>query len=315
MIKNVKAISMTLITILMLLLTGCASNSAIVHGLNEQEANEILVLLAKDNIPAYKIAQAAGGPGGGANKAVLWDIEVNGADRMDAMALLSANGLPRKHSPNLLELFSQNGLVPSDTAQKIRYEAGLATTLANTIRRIDGVIDADVIISFPEENPLNPNAPTLPIKATVFVKHNGILDNPNSYLTYQIKRLVSSAVSGLSYDNVTLITDRAQFSLPSTTQPQEPSIQVWDLTLALSTLKAFQITFFILFLIMCVLLFGIVWLVWKIQPIAKKAGGMLVLFSLQPIKEEVEIPEEVQPEEQKPPEETEKTHVQENIEE
>lgn len=305
-----------------LALTGCESKSTIVHGLDEQDANEIMVLLAKDHIPAYKLAQAAGGPGGG-QKAVLWDIAVTSQDRLQAMAVLSANGLPRKQSPNLLELFSASGLVPSDTSQQIRYEAGLATSLANTIRKIDGVLDVDVIISFPEENPLSVSEKTSPVTATVFVKHNGILDDPNSQLISQIKQLVSSSVPKLSYNNVTVIGDRARFSLPSTSfAPSTPKeyYRVWDFVLAQSSLRKFQVVLFLLCLLIFILFLGILWLAWKMYPLAKKAGGIGSLFTFKPLpdkeeSEEVKSAEEAKPEEEKPLEESKKPPVQENVEE
>ncbi len=306
----------TFIACILLFLTGCESKSTIVHGLDESAANEIMVLLAKDGLAAYKLPQSAGG-GPGAAKEVLWDISVDSADRMKAMAVLSANGLPRKHSPNLLQLFSEGGLVPSDTSQQIRYQAGLATTLANTIRKIDGILNAKVIISFPEENPLDPNAPKKQITATVFVKHSGILDDPNSTIISQIKRLVSSSISGLSYDNVTVIGDRARFSLPSSST-EEHEVRVMGFTLAESSLVQFQVVIFVFIVAAFILLFLILWFIWKLYPIAKKGGGISQIFSISPIKDEQEIVKleevvEAKSEEKKPPEE--KPPIQENVEE
>ncbi len=318
---NVSKLIYTFVAIIILVLTGCESKSTIVHELNEQTANEIMVLLAKDHISAYKIAQNAGqGPGAQA-KTIQWDIAVNAQDRLQAMAVLSTNGLPRKHSPNLLELFPESGLVPSDTSQQIRYEAGLATSLANTIRKIDGILDADVIVSFPEENPLNPAEHKKPITATVFIKHNGILDDPNSHLLSQIKQLVSSSVAGLSYENVTVIGDRTRFSLPSRSFVTSPTeyVEVWGFILAATSLKLFQFAFLFLCLLLLILLLGIMWVTWKIHPIAQKAGGLSLLFSLKPIPDTVKKEEPPKKEEalekEKPAEEPKKPNVQENIEE
>ena len=48
--------------------------------------------------------------------------------------------------------------------------------------------------------------------ASVYVKHRGILDNPNSLLVTKIKRLVSSAIPGLEIDNVSVVSDRALYA-------------------------------------------------------------------------------------------------------
>lgn len=161
------------------LLTSCESQKTIVNGLDEREANEILVFLSSKNLSANKI-QSPGG-GGGGSKIITWDIIVNEKDATEAMALLNQAGLPRKRSQNLLSIFSNVGLVPSERQDKIRYEAGLAEQIASVIRKIDGVLDAEVQISFPEEDPLNPGKTKGKITASVYVKHNGVLDDPNSH--------------------------------------------------------------------------------------------------------------------------------------
>jgi Type III secretory pathway, lipoprotein EscJ len=137
------------------LLTSCESRKIIVNGLDEREANEILVFLSNKNLDAVKVANAGAG-GGGGSKLVLWDISVDSAQALDAMAYLNQAGLPRRRSQNLLNIFTGAGLVPSEMEQKIRYQAGLGEQIASIIRKIDGILDAEVQISFPEEDPLNP---------------------------------------------------------------------------------------------------------------------------------------------------------------
>lgn len=301
-------------------MTGCESKKTIVNGLDEREANEILVLLARENVPAYKLKQAEGGAGA---KIVLWDIAVDATDANKAMAILSANGLPRRRGQNLIELFSAGGLVPSDMQEKIRYQAGLADSIANTIRKIDGIVDADVQLSFPEEDALNPTAVKGQITASVYVKHTGVLDDPNSHLITKIKRLVASSVAGLSFDNVTVIPDRTRFSemnLSRESAAQQDLVKVWTLVIARDSLVRFQIIFFTLCLLVLILAFYTFWISWKIYPLVKKRGGLKQLFHMAPLPDEYESPEakatgEEQPkEEQKAQEEPKGPKVQENVE-
>lgn len=329
---------MILLAVVSFAFTGCDSKKTIVNGLDEREANEILVLLASKNVEAYKLQQAEGGGGGGGSKVVLWDIAVNAADATTAMAILSSYGLPRRRAQNLLELFSSGGLVPSDLQQKIRYQAGLADQIASTIRKIDGIVDADVQLSFPEEDPLNPTVQKKPVTASVYVKHTGVLDDPNSHLIPKIKRLVSSSVSGLSFDNVTVIPDRARFVSTQTSgekRAQLEYIKVWSLVLAKESLTRFQIIFFSLCITILILAFSAFWLFWKIYPILKKRGGTKELFHLTPLVDEFvaqETTKEQEPEEESPEESSsdekkdkketkdkkkkpEETKVQENVEE
>ena len=196
------------------LISSCASEKTIVNGLEEREANEILVFLAGKGISANKVQEPSAG--GGGSHVVLYDIVVSEEQATEAMAVLNEAGLPRSKGESLLNIFSGSGLVPSDMEQKIRYEAGLGEQIASTIRRIPGIIDAQVLISFPQEDPLHPGKYMGKITASVFVKHNGILDNPNSHLITKIKRLVAASVTGLSYDDVTVIPVRASMK----TRPQ-----------------------------------------------------------------------------------------------
>src|SRR4051812_6721071 len=73
------------------LLTSCESKKTIVNGLDEREANEILVFLSGKKIHGEKVQSTSAG--GGAAKIVLWDISVDPAVATEAMALLNQAGL------------------------------------------------------------------------------------------------------------------------------------------------------------------------------------------------------------------------------
>lgn len=302
------------------LLTSCESQKTIVNGLDEREANEILVFLSSKNLSANKI-QSPGG-GGGGSKIITWDIIVNEKDATEAMALLNQAGLPRKRSQNLLSIFSNVGLVPSERQDKIRYEAGLAEQIASVIRKIDGVLDAEVQISFPEEDPLNPGKTKGKITASVYVKHNGVLDDPNSHLVTKIKRLVAASITGLDYNDVTVISDRARGSdLLTTFNPgdneEKSYVSIWTIILAKESVTRFRIIFFTFSFLILLMALALIWLMWKIYPILKTHGGLRELFHLQPLKtglvSEEKPVDELKADEKKP--EDEKDHVDKDIDE
>lgn len=290
-----------LFSLLAFVLAGCESRRVIVNGLDEREANEILVFLESKQVDATKI-QSASDSGGGA-KTVSWNISVDNSQASEAMALLNQAGLPRKKSQNLLNIFSNQGLVPSGMGEKIRYQAGLAEQIASTIRKIDGVLDADVQVSFPEEDPLNPGANKQKITASVYVKHNGILDDPNAHLVSRIKRLVAGAVNGLDYDNVTVIGDRARFAdsagdAASLNEQERPYVNVWSLIIAQTSLLRFRLIFFSFTLLILLLVVVLLWLLWKFLPILSRAGGVKALFSIKPLQIEPEVEKIENPEKQ-----------------
>lgn len=279
-----------------MLLSSCTSHKTIVNALDEKEANEILVYLSSRGIEAAKV-QNVGAGGGGGTKVVLWDIQVNADQASEAMALLNQAGLPRRRRQGLLDIFSSSGLVPSELQEKIKYQAGLAEQIASTIRKIDGVLDAEVQISFPEEDPLAPPGTKKgKIVASVYVKHNGVLDDPNSHLIPKIKRLVAASVAGLDYDNVTVIGDRARGpslkSLGMTGEPEKEYVNVWSVILAKESVTRFQVLFFSFIIIILLLTLAFVWFFWKMFPLLQKYGGFKELFHVHPIPLEPKTKEE-----------------------
>lgn len=295
-----------LICLCLPLLTSCGSRKTIVNGLEEKEANEILVFLSSKNVDATKAESVKAAGAGGGKVAQLWDIEVPADQAIEAMSFLNQAGLPRRRSQSLLGIFTGAGLVPSEMEQKIRYQAGLAEQIASIIRKIDGILDTEVQISFPEEDPLNPGVSKGKITASVYVKHNGVLDDPNSHLITKIKRLVAASVTGLDYDNVTVISERARYSEnqlnPSAIDDEKQFVSVWTLIIAKESLTRFRIIFFTFTLLILFLLLGLLWLCWKLYPLLKTHGGLKELFKVKPLqvkKEEKELPAEIQTEPKK----------------
>jgi len=277
----------------LLLLTGCATNSVIVNDVEEREANEIVVFLASRNINAVKIAAKTTGGVAQAGPP-MYSIAVDQRDMTDAMAILNQNGLPRKKGTNLLELFAKQGLMTTEKEETIRYQAGLEQQIANTIRKIDGVIDADVQLSFPAEaaagGPAAAAAPSR-VTAAVYVKHQGIVDDPNSHLISKIKRLVAGSVNGLDINDVTVISDRSRFtdvtlgtSLESASTAPKDYTTIWSIVITKSSLAKFRLLFFSLIFSNIVILILLMWVLWKAYPAIKKHGGLKELLNPAPIE-------------------------------
>lgn len=282
-------------------LSSCEKQMTIVSDIPEREANEIIVFLASEGITSTKAAAATSGAAmGGASEGAMFNILVDEKKEVEAMAILNRNGLPRKKTTSILELFAKSGLVSSDREENIRFQAGLAAQIAGTIRQIDGVIDAVVELSIPEQEGI-----TLPgqevkkkqIVAAVFVKHQGILDDPNSHLITKIKRLVSGSITGLDVNNVTVISDRSRFteiavknSPESITPKTKEYVSIWSIVMAKGSTARFRVLFFTLILAIIFFALLVGWMLWKFYPILR-TRGMKKLFSLMPFKTNTEIEE------------------------
>ncbi len=267
---------MSLLTIL--LLASCETNHTIVSNVTERDANEILVFLASKGVDAQKVVAPSTGIGANA-PSNHYMITVASGRAVDAMAILNKVGLPRRQGTTLLELFAKSGLMSSTLEETVRYQAGLAEELRNTIRKIDGVIDADVQISFPNVTGGGggapaPGAPQQKITAAVYIKHQGVLEDPNSHIEIKIKRLMAGSISGLSYDDVAVISDRSKFADITLTPEGEPigprtlqtHVSIWGLVMTQSSIARFRVIFFlfILFLLLSLGLSG--WLIYKFFP-------------------------------------------------
>ena len=296
--KSVLSVFPMLLTTLLLILSGCETNSVIINDVDEREANEIIVFLASKNIDAEKIPSPSASPGGGTETNALWSIMVESSQTTEAMAILNQNGLPRKKGTNLLTLFAKQGLMSSDKEETIRYQAGLAEQIGNTIRKIDGVIDADVQLSFPPESTGLPGAQQQQkVTAAVYVKHQGVLDDPNSHLVTKIKRLVAGSVNGLDINDVTVISDRSRFTditLKETTesltaQPKE-YVSIWSIVMNKSSASRFRMIFFTLTIATILMIIVLGWMIWKFYPILKRKGGFKELFQPIPIEKDESSP-------------------------
>ncbi len=274
---------------LALIFTACGEHQAIVSNVDERQANIILVFLESKGIKAEKSISSSGSAmGAEASASPKYNILVDQNQAINAMALLNQNGLPQRQGTSLLELFAKQGLMSTDKEETIRYQAGLAQQIANTILMIDGVIDASVQLSFPAESTMG--QATERITAAVYVKHQGIFDDPNSHLEAKIKRLVAGSVNGLSIDDVTVVSDRSRFTDVSPTPVSDSMmpvakeyVKIWSMVMSKESAAKFRTVFFTILVIALVVLLALGWLVWKVYPIIRTNGGMGELFNPIPL--------------------------------
>lgn len=270
------------------ILTSCESSKVIVNDLDEKDANEILVFLSSRNIEAEKV-KAEGAGGGGASQVVKWNIAVKSSEASEGMRLLNQQGLPRRRPQTILDLYATSGLVPSDAQEKIKYQAALGEQLASTIRKYEGILDADVQISFPQDDPLNPGKTKGKITASVWVKHSGVLDDPNSHLRSKIQRYVSSSVTGLNYDDVTVVGERSRigedFSSSAIAPEEKQYVTTWSVVISKESLSRFRTIFFGFSLLTLLLALSLVWTLWKILPLLNRHGGIKSLLSTKPLSQ------------------------------
>ena len=276
---------------MLLVFTGCENNSSIISNIDEREANIIVVMLESRGISATKTAQVATGAGNeGGPK---FSITVPASQSVDAIAFLNQNGFPRQTGTTLLKLFEKQGLMTTEKEETIRYQAGLAEQISNTLRMIDGVIDASVQLSFPKEATIpGQQVENQRITAAVYVKHQGILEDPNAHLEDKIKRLVSGSVTGLDMNDVTVVSDRSRYTDFTIAEVNEAMgegsnefVKIWNVVLSKNSAGTFRFLFFVLTFFLILFAVAFAWLVWKVYPVLRKGRqGIKKLISPSPLE-------------------------------
>jgi type III secretion protein J len=287
--KKLKSLSCYILALF--LLTSCSESRVIVTGVEERQANVIVVFLESRGIMAKKeAAKLSPSAGMDSSAAAKFDISVDGSQAIDAMAILNSNGLPHRKGTDLLELFAKSGMMSTDKEETIRYQAGLAQQIANMILMIDGVIDANVQISFPQEQGIGEGGPTQRVTAAIFVKHQGIIDDPNSHLETKIKRLVSGSIQGLDINDVTVVSDRSRFTDVSIDAFGESMgskgkeyVRIWSIVMDKESAAKFRFIFTFLLIIAILLAMVMGFVIWKMYPTIRGKGGFIDFFNPIPL--------------------------------
>jgi type III secretion protein J len=166
------------------------------RGLDESQANAIVVTLDQHGIGATKAAEMGGG------EAPTFTVSVAPDDLAPALSVLRAEGLPRESDPGLGEMFGEGSLVPTATEERARMTAALSGELARSIQSIDGVLDARVHIALPQQQVIGLDAPRPRARASVLVRHRG----PSApYDVAAIQRLVAGAIEDMATEDVAVV--------------------------------------------------------------------------------------------------------------
>lgn len=177
-----------------LFLSGCGEVN-LYSNLTEREANEMMNLLHQGRIEVFKEPQPDG----------MFLLKVAKEDMDTATAVLQNHGLPRESRKNCEQMFEKSsGLIRSPTEERGRIECHKRMSLEDTLSTIEGVITAKVELTLPPKDPLN----DIRAKSSAGVILKTRYD-VEIFDRMQIKKLVTDAIPGLNYKDVTLIIDKS----------------------------------------------------------------------------------------------------------
>lgn len=173
-----------------------ACKTDLYRNLSEREANEMLAVLMSNNIEVTKEYLGDAGV----------TLRVEEADLPRAIDALKQNGFPREARETMGTVFEKSGIMSSPFEERVRFVYALGEEVSRTLSEIDGVLTARVHIVLPDEPDFGEEL--TPSSAAVFIKHRIGVDL--DFATPQIRRLVSSSIEGVNYDDVTVLLVEAE---------------------------------------------------------------------------------------------------------
>ena len=183
----------------LLALAGCKVE--LYSGLSETDANEVVAALGDARIDAGK--QHVDGAD--------WQVQVDEDRVAAALDLLRAQGLPQQRYASMGDMFQKQGLVSTPAEERMRYVFAVSQELSQTLRSIDGVVEARVHVVIPQDDPLSDKV--RPSSAAVFIKHRPDVDL--RLLAPAVKDLVAHSIEGLTPDQVSLSLFAAPRAAPA----------------------------------------------------------------------------------------------------
>jgi type III secretion protein J len=192
------------LSLALLLASGCAREE-VLHGLDEGQANQVLVALAEGGVRGEKRRDEA--------TEGAWRVDVASADAVRAQRLLADRELPRPRPPGFGEVFAKGSIVPTASEERALYLHALSGELARSIEAVDGVLEARVHLALPSEDPLRAT-PAPPPRASVLVRCRAGAAPRLEALTGGLRLLVAGAVAGLDPGQVAIVVADAPAAAP-----------------------------------------------------------------------------------------------------
>lgn len=180
-----------------LLLAGCAAEN-LYQDLDERDANEILVVLYKNGIDAEKTRVEG-------TQEVTYSIQVGKDELQRSRQILMENSLPRKKQLGFSGICKEKGLIPTPEEEKCRKLLALKGEIINSLERVPGMVDADVVLNLPEisEFSTEPEAHKKPTASAVLRvrKEEAGMEVTES----RMQRFISNTVENLDPRDVSVI--------------------------------------------------------------------------------------------------------------
>jgi type III secretion protein J len=241
------------------LLAGCSVD--LQHGLTEQDANDIYVLLNTHGISCTKLVEEGG-------NTPTYLIKVSKSDAAQAAELLNEYSLPRPPADGLSIFAKTKGMIPTQTEERAMFLEALGGEVSNALNRIDGVLEAKTIVMIPEDNDLTqPDKKPHP-SASVFVKYRPTIEGKSPIDEQRIRNFVSTAVPEMKPEFVTVLLSEAQ-PVNQDVNPDTRMVDVVGLRMTAGSVGQFKLMMGLVGLLVLVMIGFTSWTLMRGAPQAK----------------------------------------------
>ncbi len=196
-----RAVTAFLVVVLAFATSACDAPKDVVHGLDEFEANEILVVLEAKGIYGEKTKEEG--------RVVAYTVLVPTSDVRDAMRVLVANRLPKRRPQGLAEVYPAGGggLIPTKSEEKAKFLMALQGEIERKLQRLPGIQSAHVSVVQPDKDIVRDlDTPPPAATASVAIVYNSFDDRDTSLISQdEVQKLVAASVEELKPQNVAVV--------------------------------------------------------------------------------------------------------------
>ncbi|WP_338806823.1 EscJ/YscJ/HrcJ family type III secretion inner membrane ring protein [Pseudomonas chlororaphis] len=182
------------LALLCFLLAGCRQPN-LLEGLDQQQVNQVISVLQRNNIAATKVDNGKAG----------YSVNIAQADFSAAVDLLTLYSLPGKPRVEIAQMFPADSLVASPRAEKARLYSALEQRLEQSLTTLEGVVSARVHVSYDLESGES-GRKAAPIHVSALVVRER--DSDNQLMTTDIKRFLKNSFSSMDYEHISVVISK-----------------------------------------------------------------------------------------------------------
>lgn len=180
---------------MMIALLSACKEEALLKGLDQVQANEVIATLQRNNIAAEKADHGKSG----------YSVAINKVDLPAAVDLLRTYQLPSPPRMEIARMFPGDSLVSSPRAEKARLYSAIEQRLEQSLQVLEGVVNARVHVSYDIDAGENGRS-ARPVHLSALVSYEP--DSDPTLLIGDVKRFLKNSFAEVAYEHISVVLSR-----------------------------------------------------------------------------------------------------------